>query len=296
MYSNHLLQGHQGSVLVVRFNSEGTYCLSGGYDRTIKLWNPAKQTLIHTFDVHGYAVGDVRSCTDNQQIFSCAERQLFQWDISSGEVVRRFKGHAETINTIVVNNDSSLLLSGSYDKKIKIWDLKSRNADPIQVLNEAQDSITSVIINDEDNEIISTSVDGSVRTYDVRMGKLRTDQLHHPLTSVYLTHDKRCLLVSSMDSCVRLLEKKTGDLLNEFAGHTNNTYKMNSCTMFDDATIVSGSENNDIFLWDVVDATVLNRLQGHTGVITCVDTHPTNKNILSSSADGTLRYWECRKP
>ena len=44
---------------------------------------------------------------------------------------------------------------------------------PIQILEEAKDSITSVCI--LGSLIVTGSVDGYVRTYDVRKGELRVD-------------------------------------------------------------------------------------------------------------------------
>lgn len=44
---------------------------------------------------------------------------------------------------------------------------------PIQVLEDAKDSITSVQI--KNHEIITGSVDGRLRTYDLRAGHLSTD-------------------------------------------------------------------------------------------------------------------------
>jgi len=44
---------------------------------------------------------------------------------------------------------------------------------PIQVLDDARDSITSIQI--RNYEIITGSVDGKLRTYDLRAGQLFTD-------------------------------------------------------------------------------------------------------------------------
>eukprot|EP01133_Synstelium_polycarpum_P003496 gene3496-3995_t len=192
--NNKVLSGHQGSVMVVKFNATGSYCLSGSQDKTIKLWNPEKQLLIHTFNAHGYQIIDVVSSSDSTMIFSCAERQLYQWDIGTGEVVRRFKGHPQ---------DNSLLVSGSYDKSIKIWDLRSRNYEAIQSMEEAQDSVTSVYVNDQEYEIISSSVDGSIRTYDIRNGRVTTDQLHRVISSVATHPSNSSVVSSSTDGSVR---------------------------------------------------------------------------------------------
>lgn len=44
---------------------------------------------------------------------------------------------------------------------------------PIQVLEDAKDSVTSVTV--QEHEILSGSVDGRLRCYDLRMGMVKVD-------------------------------------------------------------------------------------------------------------------------
>jgi mitogen-activated protein kinase organizer 1 len=60
------------------------------------------------------------------------------------------------------------------------------------------------------------SVDCNVRRYDIRIGRMTADQIGQPVTSVTLSKDGQCVLVSSLDNTVRLLDKETGELLNEY--------------------------------------------------------------------------------
>jgi mitogen-activated protein kinase organizer 1 len=50
------LIGHQGPVNVACYNIDGSYLLSGGSDRTIRLWNPVTGLLVKTFTGHGKEV------------------------------------------------------------------------------------------------------------------------------------------------------------------------------------------------------------------------------------------------
>jgi WD40 repeat protein len=61
------LIGHQNGVNMVKFTTDGNYCISCSDDRTIKLWNPHRADptneqnglLIKTYSgVHGYQVLD----------------------------------------------------------------------------------------------------------------------------------------------------------------------------------------------------------------------------------------------
>lgn len=61
------------------------------------------------------------------------------------------------VNCVRYNADSSVLLSGSYDKTVRAWDIRARNAYmPIQVLDDFKDSVTSLVVSD--HEIIAGCV------------------------------------------------------------------------------------------------------------------------------------------
>jgi mitogen-activated protein kinase organizer 1 len=92
-----------------------------------------------------------------------------------------------------------------------------------------------------------------VRRYDIRFGKLYADTIGKPVTSVSFSRDGHCVLVSSLDDHIRLLDKDNGELLNTFKGHVNSDYKIDSSLTHDDSHIVSGSENSKIYFWDLVE-------------------------------------------
>ncbi|KYQ88733.1 WD40 repeat-containing protein [Tieghemostelium lacteum] len=292
-----ILLSHQGSVLVTKYN-----CI-----------------LIHTFTGHGYEVVDLVSTRDNLNIYSVADKQIYQWDVSKGEIVRRFNSttHTQRITSVAINGDGTLLFTGGADRLVKVWDLRSKNDQPIQVLDDAEDTITGLYISETrgtvkqghvhgdscghghkcdtqgliEKQIITSSVDGCIRIYDAKEGTLAIDQEEYPISSMTLTRDKRCFLVSSTDSKIRLIDRDSCEILKEYTGHHNKTYKINTCTNFDDSMILSGSEDNCLYIWDYLNASILNQLPGHTDTITSVHSHPSKNQFITSSKDGSIRVW-----
>ena len=123
--------------------------MSGGNDRTVRLWNPRSGQQIASFTGHSYEVLDVSISFDNARFSSCGkEKTILLWDVetASNGATRRIRGHDQTINAVAFNETATLLLSGSEDRTVKIWDLASRGYEPLQVLSEAADSITSVLV------------------------------------------------------------------------------------------------------------------------------------------------------
>ena len=181
--------------------------------------------------------------------------------------------------------------------------IRSQNRTPIQVLEDAKDSITSIQI--KNYEIITGSVDGRLRTYDLRAGQLSTDvvgRIAHllesltpidPITSVWQSYDNNCILVSTLDSTMRLFDKANGGLLQTFKGHKNTEYRIRSCLGAADKYVVSGSEDGRFITWDLVTGNIVAEAPAHDGrVVTCVSYHPTKRQAMTSGVDGSVMVWE----
>ena len=199
------LNGHvSGAVNSVRFSSDGNYCMTAGDDRVIMLWNPHKDdpsdigSALHIKSysgVHGYSVLDVALANDNSKFASAGgDKSAFFWDVSTGRVIRRIQAHSHRINSIAMNEESSVLFTASYDKTVSAWDLRSNSREPIQTMKDFTDSVTSVITSL--SSVITGCVDGKLRTYDIRSNRLSIDDLEESITSVRLTNDKKCVLCS----------------------------------------------------------------------------------------------------
>ncbi|KAI9315948.1 WD40-repeat-containing domain protein [Dichotomocladium elegans] len=282
------LKGHTGPINDVCYNKSGQYCLSGGRDRTVRLWNPLTGMPLHSYNGHGRDVLGVAVASDNAKIASCGmDRAVILWDVGTGEILRRYTAHWEA--TVDFNEEASVLASGSFDATIRIWDCRSSNFQPIQVLEDSKDSVMSVQVRGA--EIIAGSTDGRVRVYDIRNGHLAEDYIGAAVTSASLSHDGNCILVSTLDDTVRLMDKANGTLLNEFKGHKHKDYKVNSVLSNTDAHALSGSEDGNIYVWDVLEGCTSATLKSHDGVVTTIDYHPQDVGMITAGDDGLIRVW-----
>lgn len=211
--------------------------------------------------------------------------------MATGRTIRRFQGHFQRINCVDFNEESSVIVSGSSDMSVRVWDCRSQSRLPIQIMEDAKDSIMNLQVTD--HEILTSSVDGYIRVYDIRAGSLISDKIGIPITYASFSSDKNCILVSSLDSKLRLIDKENGQLLNCFEGHINKEYKLASCLDSTDAYVISGSEDGKIWYWDLVEGVKVETLSGHTKAVTSVKYHPKDSYLLSASHDSTVKIWGC---
>ncbi|KAI9572070.1 WD40-repeat-containing domain protein [Boletus coccyginus] len=284
------LSSHRGSVHVVRYaKGSAKYILSGGQDRTVRLWNPDSGTQIKSFEAHGYEVLSISVSHDNATFAS-----VFVWDVAKAVTTRRLAGHMGKVHAVEFNADASVLASGSYDATVRLWDLRSQSRAPIQVLEEARDAVQALHV--DATTIIAGSVDGYIRTYDLRMGELRADFVgRDPSRRSCQSADATTLLVATLDSHVRLFDAVTGKLLNAFTGHAHMSYRCRACFGHEEASVVCGDENGQVWAWDLVDAAVLQPNpppKVHNKVITWTEHHPSEAGeMVTASADGTVKVW-----
>jgi mitogen-activated protein kinase organizer 1 len=158
---------------------------------------------------------------DNERFVSAGgDRSVFLWDVATAVTTRRFggnqHGHTSRVNCVSFAGDGeSLVVSGGFDTTVRLWDVKSGSFKPIQVLDEARDAITCVAVRGP--EVVTGSVDGRVRTYDVRMGQCTTDVFGTSVTSIALTRDGQAMLVGTLDSKLRLMDRQNGACLRAYS-------------------------------------------------------------------------------
>ncbi|KAK3378257.1 WD40-repeat-containing domain protein [Podospora didyma] len=270
------LLGSNGPVHAVSYSaSPGTYILTGSADRSIRLYNPSPSAtattaagrpsslsslplpegrLIQTYSAHGYEVLSLAVAVDNKTFVSGGgDRAVFLWDVSTAQTLRRFgssaHGHSGRINAVAFGGaGDSLVVSAGLDTTVRVWDTKSGGAGankPVQVLANARDAVTSLVVGGSGGaEIIAGSVDGRVRSYDVRMGRVTTDVLGASVTSLCMARDAKTMLVGSLDSKVRLLDRSTGACLRTYAdaGWRNEELRVQSVLGGKERFVVAGDE------------------------------------------------------
>ncbi|KAF1967472.1 mitogen-activated protein kinase organizer 1 [Bimuria novae-zelandiae CBS 107.79] len=319
------LTGHTGPVHAVAYSSSPhTYLLTGSADRTIRLFNPSKAPpssvapassaayapgLVTKYSAHGYEVLSIDVNAANDKFVSTGgDKTVFLWDVQTAQTIRRFTGHAGRVNRGVFGGEGdSVIVSGSFDGTVRVWDVRSTSYKPIMMFSDAKDSVTDVLVFDA--EIVSGSVDGRVRSYDLRSGMCQVDVIGHPVTSLSVSKKGTECLVSSLDSTVRLMDRGNGQLLKAYRddAFVNTELRVRSTLGFNDSVVVSGSDDGMVFAWVLLDGTVLQKFRhsemrevkgkvdkkekGNKDVVSAVAVCPSRKEWASAGGDGNVIVW-----
>lgn len=212
------------------------------------------------------------------------------WDVATAQTVKRFEGHSARVNAVAFNADASVVVSGSYDRSVRFWDVKGGNRRAIQVLEEATDAVQDVCV--WGHEVLAGSVDGRVRTYDMRMGRVLVDCVCPAgVTGVRVSRDGAAMLVGGLDGVVRLLDRATGGLLMAYKGHRSEGLRVRCGFAGAEKWVVSGSEEGGVWAWDLLSGQLAERLEVG-GVVSCVEYAPGGRNQMACGGqDGGVVVW-----
>ena len=113
-----------------------------------------------------------------------------------------------------------------------------------------------------------------------------------PITCVSFTEDEQCVLASCLDSTIKLIDKETGCVLNTYKSHTNKDFKIENSVAIKDTSIISGSEDGTLFIWDLITAEVtFERKKAHNSVLYGLSRHPS-KNIFVTASTDSVKLWK----
>ncbi|KAJ3011281.1 hypothetical protein HKX48_006923 [Thoreauomyces humboldtii] len=122
------------------------------------------------------------------------------------------KGHSGDIFTMVVMRDENMVVTGSMDHTIKVWDLERRSV--VRNMRGHTDSVTSLCAIDD--FVFSSSLDKTIRQWDPIGGRCVQTLLGHSKWVKTLAVDDRVLVSGGWDETVLVWDWRTGTLLHSF--------------------------------------------------------------------------------
>ncbi len=81
------------------------------------------------------------------------------------KILSALNGHSSVVASIAFSPDSKMIVSGSLDKTVRVWDMATGKQ--LSVLNGHSHYVTSVAFSPNGNMIASGSVDNTVRVWDI---------------------------------------------------------------------------------------------------------------------------------
>ncbi len=136
---DRIFLGHEGPVTSVIFSADGRLLLSGSLDGTLRWWDVASGKQVLCFEKQPTGILSVALSPDGRYALSTGGAQaapdvgwravqhdqvLRLWDAKSGQVLRPFSGHIQTVTSVAFLRDGYHAVSASCDGTVRLWRLQ----------------------------------------------------------------------------------------------------------------------------------------------------------------------------
>jgi WD40 repeat protein len=205
------------------------------------------------------------------------------------------KGHTASVNCIAISSDGQTLASGSQDRTVSLWNLKTGKR-TFTFFGQAGE-VHTVAISPDSQMLVAGGFDNKITSWQLNTKALlrtffyQNSPYSHSgfVSSLAFSRDRKILASASGDKTIRLWGGYTGEIKRTLNGHSDTVWSV--AISSNGQTLVSGSADKTIRLWSLSSSEQPRILSGHSNWVTSVAITPDGNTLTSSSTDGTIKLW-----
>uniref|UniRef100_A0A1I7ZQ89 WD_REPEATS_REGION domain-containing protein n=1 Tax=Steinernema glaseri TaxID=37863 RepID=A0A1I7ZQ89_9BILA len=298
---SHVSFGHNTEKInSLDYSVDGKHMISSSHDDSITIYDCQSGKTHRTTNSKKYGVDLIRFVRLDSSISTAihcstkVDNSIRHLSIDEIKYIRYFSGHQKTVTMLNMLDHSNIFMSGSLDKTVRLWDLRTEKA-------QAQTNVSSRPVGefDRDGYVFGIGHSGNtVKLFDIKMfekGPFATYVLQRESTSEiaslqFCPNGKTILLTTYGDECY-LIDSFSGKLLHVLSEHKNPLNIPIDATFTPDGQFIfCGSSDGKLYTYQTsTGALVQTYTTDHQAAINCVKFNP--RYFLLATACQKLNFW-----
>jgi len=285
------LHGHTNTVRSLLFSRDGTELYTGSVDGTVKVFDVSSKGSTNILNHTNWT--DEVSFSPDGRLLAVAHfkgRTAVLWDVASQQRVGNVGEHLGACRGVKFSPDGKVIATAGNDGSVQISDVSTRKR--IHLLPIMADASKASLAFHPSKAILATARH-DLRFFDLQNGK-QLDLLAagptNDVQSVVFSPDGNRLALGMENGQVSIWDFVTGNLLRRFQQHSASARIKVLCFSHDGLLLASGGFDGLVVLYDVGKG-MCTRLEGHTDRVFGLAFAPDDKTLVSTSWDGSIRFW-----
>lgn len=204
-------------------------------------------------------------------------------------------GHSDWIHALAISPNGQLLVSGSFDQTIKVWQLSTGNL--VRTLTGHSQGVLSVAISPDGKTLASGGFDETIKLWRLNTGKLLHTLTGHTgsVRSLLILDDSQTLISGSFDKTIKLWGLNRRECLLTLTEQAGAVSAM--AVTPDEQTLASGGNDGIISLRGLHPRGVNQKplstltLSDNLSSINALAISPDGQRLVAGCIDGKVRVW-----
>jgi WD40 repeat protein len=280
--------GHEGGVNDAIVSPDGKYGISGGQDKSVRVWD--LETREEKFVLNGHAdmvYGLAVSKGGKTLASSDRAKSIRLWNLETGEPQGELTGHTEAVTDLAFLPNGTLLSAG-FDETLRLWNIEKR--DLVRTIELGARVEKMAPLWDGKRVMLSGAHTGGwgVLTYDLEKGE-RVSPTPSAQSCLAVSADQRKVLGGSITGLMRVTNMESGELVVQLADPRAKAAR-DAAISADGRYAITTTRDGSMHLWDLAEGKLLTTATGDTiGTITL---SPDGRFALTVGRSGELGIWQ----
>ncbi len=287
------------AITAIAFSPKGD-TIAVGRHGTVELIAADTREVRHTLREHTGNVNDLAFTPDGAQLIAVAGQpglfgEVRVWNNVDARLVHAWRGHSDSIYSLAAADGGRLIATGSYDQKIKLWDVETGSER--RTLDGHNGGIFGLAFRSDAKLLASASGDRTVKLWRVENGD-RLDTFSQPIGDQYavaFSPDGRFVVAAGVTTACALWRlsdtaaEGTNELLFSRFAHEQPIVAL--AWSGDGKTIATSGEDRRVKLWHAGDVTERIVLEPQPDVADALAFSADSKRIAVGRLDGSLAVY-----
>ena len=203
---------------------------------------------------------------------------------------KHLKGHTDSV--YCVQFDDQKVITGSRDRSIRVWDIKSGECTRVLPPAPNEDvlghTLSILCLQFDKTHLITGSSDTSCVVWDLLTYTPIARLSRHSAGVLDVCFDANYIVSCSKDTTICIWSRKTYQLIRRLHGHKG---PVNAVAIRGNQ-VVSASGDAVVKLWNIETGKCVREFKGHQRGLACVQFSEDAKIIVSGGNDRDIRVWE----